>query len=181
VKIALIMFSPIVRSAQRISTRNWAHSSTSLASLQIAEAKCNANFHEQPSSLVQHQSMSSASQLANSVAVESKFEPPIMKNRLTFPTLLEDIRDENVVQKTSKVEIYHHFQNQPNTVTEPKLNTVQQIALKKFVIAEEMLKNDKSNNQEAIQWMNEIKLPLLRTVRARTSSFIVKEVCCKSL
>lgn len=175
------MFSPIVRSAQRISTRTLAQSSSNLASLQIADAKCNVKHSEHPTSLTHNQKMSSASQFASSVAVESSFEPSIMKNRLALPNLLVDTNDEEAVQETSQVDVYHQFQSQPDKVLKSmKLTGSQEKALKKFVIAEQTLNKDNLHNKTAIKWMNAIKFPLLDTVRSRASSFIDSETCRKS-
>ncbi|XP_046457337.1 uncharacterized protein LOC124204333 [Daphnia pulex] len=172
------MFSPIVRSAQRISTRTLAQSSSNLASLQIADAKCNVKHSEHPTSLTHNQKMSSASQFASSVAVESSFEPSIMKNRLALPNLLVDTNDEEAVQETSQVDVYHQFQSQPDKVLKSmKLTGSQEKALKKFVIAEQTLNKDNLHNKTAIKWMNAIKFPLLDTVRSRASSFIDSETC----
>ena len=172
------MFSPIVRSAQRVSIRNWAHNS-SLASLQIADAKCN---HNEPStSLVLNQTLNNASRIVSSVAVESNFEQSIMKSRLSLPNILKDTCDENVVQETSQVDIYHHNQSQSDEELKLKLTNNQKVALKKFHVAEQMLKKDNTNNKMDIKWFNAIKLPLLDTVRTKNSSFIDNVACRKFL
>lgn len=173
------MFSPIVRSAQRISIRNWAHSSSSLASLQV-DAKCIASIKEQPSPGNSGQNLTKPARRVSSVAAESKFDASVLESRLACSTLLEDT-DENacVVQETSKIDVYHHFHSKTESRIEEKSKwqeVKRQQALKKFRAAEEMLMK---NDATACKLFQAIKAPLLELERYRASALIDRKACRK--
>ncbi|XP_057368821.1 uncharacterized protein LOC130689898 [Daphnia carinata] len=171
------MFSPIIRSAQRISIRNWAHSSSSLASLQV-DAKCIASIKEQPSSGNSGQNLTKLARRVSSVAVESKFDASVLESHLACSKLLEDADDNAyVVQETSKIDVYHHLHNETEPIIEEKSKwqeVKKQQALKKFQAAEErLMKNDAT----AYKLFQAIKAPLLELERYRASALIDRNAC----
>lgn len=173
------MFSPIVRSAQRISIRNWAHThSSSLASMQV-DAKCITNIKEQSSARTSGQKLTK-SRGVSPVAVESKFDASVLDSRLACLNLLEDLADDAYfVQEKSKIDVYHHFHSKPEPMIEEKSKWVhvkKQQALKKFQIAEEILK---INDPAASQLFQAIKAPLLELERYRASALIDRNACRK--
>ena len=171
------MLSPIVRSVQRISIRNWAHSSSSLASLQQVDAKCSTSNKEQQTTLTQR--LSTTPQLNfSSLATESKLVTAGFESHLAYTDLLEE-RSSEVVQESNIVSIYHQLPSKPDQNVEYKSKWEQakrQRALQKFTVAEEkLLKNDPA----ACKLFQAIKAPLLELERFRASALIDTKACRK--
>ncbi len=170
----VIMLSPIVRSAQRISIRNWAHSSSSLASLQVDTKSITSNKdHQTSTSLTHSQRLTSASQLNfSSLATETKLVTSGFESHLAYTDLLEENKND-VVQ----VSIYHHLPINPDQEQKSKwAQAKRQRALQKFKVAEEkLLKNDPA----ACKMFQAIQAPLLELERYRASALVDVKACRK--
>lgn len=169
------MFSPIARSAQRISIRNWAHSSSStLTSLQVDALTLNNKKCSPP----QSRKITSTFRNASSVASESPAKvPAVLESHLAFTNLQEEQSSEDFFQETRKIPIYHHFPKPPTSETDLQSRWAQakrEKALKKFAAAEKSLSE---KDPESCKLFRAIKAPLLELERYRASALIDIEAC----
>lgn len=170
------MLTPIVRSAQRIAIRNWAHSSSSLAQLQ-SDTKCITKNGESSSSSLHNQTPNPGTRSVSCVAAEAKKASTTFPGHLAIHELLDD-NLEDVFQECNKIDVYH----QPPTNISKKayLSQWQEAkkmkALKKFEAIEEHLEK---TDPDSGKLLAAVKTPLMELERLRASALIDIEACRK--